>query len=63
MKRQKSATAKRRAGMGEQADGVERGKGQRGVEEQPRHVGAVLDREPAAQTPPQHDDPEDQAER
>ena len=49
-------------GVGQQSDGVEGGQGQGGVEEQPRHVGPVLDPEPAAQAPPQHDDPEGQAD-
>ena len=38
---------KLRVGSGEQADGVEGGDGQRGEEEQPGHVAAVLDGEPA----------------
>src|SRR5215218_6930944 len=52
-----------RVGLGEQADGVERGDGKRGEEEEPRHVPLVLVAEAYAQDAPEHEDPGEEADR
>ena len=51
------------AGAREQPDRVEAGDRERGQEEQPRHVAAVLAGQAPAQDPPEHEHPDEQADR